>query len=122
MCRSKERARKERSMHDRFIKRIEEGIEKLHRACERAKGRDITRTIERRLGRMLAQNSRAAGFFSISTRYDSQERRTILNVQKKDHESEWQRLTEGHYLLRTNITDWEPQRLWEAYINLTDAE
>ncbi|MBD3322050.1 MAG: IS1634 family transposase [Chitinivibrionales bacterium] len=122
LCRSKERARKERAMHDRFIKRIEQGVDKLHRACERAKGRDITKAIERRVGRMLAQNSRAAGFFSISTRYDSQERRTVLDVQKKDHDSEWQRLTEGHYILRTNITDWEPQRLWEAYINLTDAE
>ena len=31
-------------------------------------------------------------------------------------------MTEGHYLLRSNITDWDPKQLWEAYIHLTDAE
>jgi transposase len=122
LCRSKERALKEQAMHDRFIKRIEQGIEKLQRACERAQGKDITATIERRIGRMLAQNSRGAAFFAFSTHYDAKVHRTVLNVEKKDGDTQWQRQTEGHYLLRTNITDWEPQRLWEAYINLTDAE
>lgn len=122
LCRSKERALKEQAMHDRFIKRIEQGIEKLRRACERAEGRDITKTIERRIGRMLVKNSRGAAFFTLFTRYDVVEHRTVLSVEKRDGDTEWQRRTEGHYLLRTNITDWEPQRLWEAYINLTDAE
>jgi hypothetical protein len=31
-------------------------------------------------------------------------------------------MTEGHYPLRTNITDWQAKDLWEAYIHLTDAE
>jgi hypothetical protein len=31
-------------------------------------------------------------------------------------------MTEGHYLLRSNITDWDPKQLWEAYIHMTDAE
>ncbi len=122
LCRSKGRALKEQSMHDRFIKRIEQGIEKLQRACERAEGKNITGTIERRIGRLLAQNSRGAAFFTFSTRYDAGGHRTILAVEKKDGNTEWHRRTEGHYLLRTNITDWEPQRLWDAYINLTDAE
>jgi transposase len=122
LCRSKDRARKEQSMHERFIRRIEQGIEKLHHACERSKGKDITKTIERRIGRILEQNSRGAAFFTLSTQYDSAACRTVLTVEKSDGDTEWQRQTEGHYLLRTNITDWEPQRLWEAYINLTDAE
>ena len=122
LCRSKDRARKEQSMHERFIRRIEQGIEKLHHACERSKGKDITKTIERRIGRLLEQNSRGAAFFTLSTQFDTAACRTVLTVEKSDGDTEWQRQTEGHYLLRTNITDWEPQRLWEAYINLTDAE
>ncbi len=122
LCRSKERALKEQAMHERFIRRIEQGIEKLHHACERSKGKDITKIMERRIGRLLEQNSRGAAFFTLSTQYDAVAGRTVLTVQKKDGDTEWRRRTEGHYLLRTNITDWEPQRLWEAYINLTDAE
>jgi hypothetical protein len=43
-------------------------------------------------------------------------------VTKNDTASHWLRQTEGHYLLRTNITDWEAKNLWEAYIHLTGAE
>ncbi|MDA8052170.1 MAG: hypothetical protein M0002_19575 [Rhodospirillales bacterium] len=31
-------------------------------------------------------------------------------------------LSEGAYLLRSNITDWDNQRLWKAYVQLTQAE
>lgn len=34
----------------------------------------------------------------------------------------WAELSEGCYVLRTNITDWTARELWEAYIQLTDAE
>jgi transposase len=30
--------------------------------------------------------------------------------------------SEGCYLLRSNITDWEAELLWQAYIQLTEAE
>jgi hypothetical protein len=35
---------------------------------------------------------------------------------------EWTALSEGAYLLRSNITDWSDQQLWKAYIQLTQAE
>ncbi len=31
-------------------------------------------------------------------------------------------LSEGAYLLRSNISDWSDQQLWKAYIQLTQAE
>ena len=34
----------------------------------------------------------------------------------------WAELSEGTYLLRSNITDWSDQQLWKAYIQLTQAE
>jgi len=122
LCKSKDRALKEQSMHDRFVKRIEKGIEKFNRACEKQHGKDITTLIERRVGRLLQENSRAAALFEIKTSYDAAMGKTIVSVEKKDDASHWLRLTEGHYLLRTNITDWQAKDLWEAYIHLTDAE
>jgi hypothetical protein len=32
------------------------------------------------------------------------------------------RLSEGCYVLRSNVTDWTPEELWRAYIQLTEAE
>lgn len=122
LCKSKDRALKEKAIHDRFVQRIEKGIEKFKRTCEQRKGKDITKLIERRAGRLLQKNSRSAGLFNIETAYDVAAQKTLISVEKKDDTSQWLRLTEGHYLLRTNITDWEAKSLWEAYIHLTDAE
>jgi hypothetical protein len=41
---------------------------------------------------------------------------------KIDRWREWARLSEGCYLLRSNVTDWSPQELWRVYIQLTEAE
>jgi hypothetical protein len=35
---------------------------------------------------------------------------------------DWMKLSEGCYLLRSNVTDWSPEELWRAYIQLTEAE
>jgi len=121
LCKSVDRASKEQAMHDRFIRRIDEGLEKLKKTCEERKG-NIVGLIERRVGRLLEKNSRGSAFYSIKAQYDPAAQKTVLLVEKNDTASHWARQTEGHYLLRTNITDWEPQRLWEAYIHLTDAE
>jgi hypothetical protein len=34
----------------------------------------------------------------------------------------WAALSEGHYLLRTNLSGWDPADLWKTYIQLTQAE
>ena len=31
-------------------------------------------------------------------------------------------MSEGCYILRTNVTDWTPEELWRTYIQLTQAE
>ena len=35
---------------------------------------------------------------------------------------DWATLSEGAYLLRSNISDWSDRQLWKAYIQLTHAE
>ncbi|MBN1759929.1 MAG: hypothetical protein JW863_16505 [Chitinispirillaceae bacterium] len=122
LCKSRDRALKEKSMHDRFVKRIEAGVERLRKSCEKEAGKDICAKIERRIGRLMQQNSRGASFFTIRTEFDRQKNMTVLSAEKNDDDSHWKRITEGHYLLRSNITDGDPKQLWEAYIHLTDAE
>src|SRR5258705_7502399 len=39
-----------------------------------------------------------------------------------DRWREWARLSEGCYVLRSNVTDWSPEELRRAYMQLTEAE
>jgi len=35
---------------------------------------------------------------------------------------DWAALSEGCYVLRTNVNDWTAETLWQTYIQLTEAE
>ena len=63
LCRSAERQAKEQAMHERFEKRIEEGLLKI--AASGSKRRQQSGAVERRVGRLLERNSRAARLFEV---------------------------------------------------------
>jgi len=119
LCRSTERAQKEKAIHDRFEKRIEKGLEKIAESCRKRKQK--IGSIERRIGRLLGANSRAAGLFRVEVK-EKEEGKAELIWQKVEDWRQWAELSEGCYLLRTNIIDWNAKELWEAYIQLTQAE
>ena len=119
LCRSKERAQKEKAIHDRFEKRIEKGLEKIAESCRKRKQK--TGSIERRVGRLLGANSRAAGLFRVEVK-EGKDGKAELMWQKVEDWRQWAELSEGCYMLRTNIVDWDAKALWEAYIQLTQAE
>jgi len=48
--------------------------------------------------------------------------RASITWRKKDAWRDWAKLSEGCYLLRSNVTDWSSEELWKAYIQLTEAE
>jgi len=76
--------------------------------------------IDRRVGKIMARNSRAAGLFAVEVKeVDGQ---AVVSWTKNDTWREWATLSEGCYLLRTNVTDWSAEDLWQAYIQLTEAE
>jgi transposase len=119
LCRSEDRAQKEKAIHERFEKRIEKGLEKIAESCRKRKQK-IGR-IERRVGRLLGANTRAAGLFKIEVKEGKSGQAEIV-WHKEEVWRQWAELSEGYYMLRTNITDWKAGDLWEAYIQLTQAE
>lgn len=119
LCRSRERREKEKAMHARFEKRIEEGLKRIAEGCRKRKYKP--RTMERRVGRLLGRNSRAAGLFKVSVLGDERNG-ARLSWSKVKRWREWARLSEGCYLLRSNVTDWSAEDLWRAYVQLTEAE
>jgi len=119
LCRSRDRREKEKAMHARFEQRIEAGLKEIEASCRERKCR--VAVIAKRLGKLLGRNSRAAGLFETDVVADSDGRaRLVWN--KVAAWRDWASLSEGCYLLRSNITDWSPEDLWTAYIQLTEAE
>lgn len=119
LCRSKDRALKEKAIHERFEKRIEEGLEKIAESCRKRKQK--IGSIERRIGRLLGANTRAAGLFKVNVK-EGKDHKVEISWEKVEVWRVWAELSEGYYMLRTNIKDWKAQDLWEAYIQLTQAE
>src|SRR3984957_3384701 len=122
LCRSADRRSKERAMHDKFSRRIEEALDRLAARLARSKKRIDPATVNRQIGRILQQNQRSAARFAITLEPDSCPAGFHLGVIYNDAFDDWAALSEGAYLLRSNICDWSDQQLWKAYIQLTQAE
>lgn len=124
LARSADRRAKEQAMHQRFLERLQAGLERLQAQARAGRLRDDG-IANRRLGRLLQKNWRAAGAFEVTIKKLSQaEGKAHLRITWKRNRrwSEWAALSEGCYLLRTNLTASDPTLLWKRYIQLTEAE
>src|SRR5216683_608111 len=122
VCRSADRRSKERAMHEKFSGRIEAALERLSARLARSKKRLDPAQVNRQIGRILQQNQRAAARFEVELKPDSCPAGFRLHVACNASFDDWAALSEGAYLLRSNITDWSEQHLWKAYIQLTQVE
>ena len=153
LARSAERREKEKAIHERFIQRMEEGLQKLQAAMKSGRLHDEA-TAHRRLGRLQGKNSRAAKAFDVkiervvdetmqakasndpTTNEDAKnkddqqkskkkpKKKLPLQItwQRNEQWAEWACLSEGCYLLRSNLNDTDAKTLWKHYIQLTEAE
>jgi len=141
LARSAERRKKEKAIHDRFVRRMEEGLQQLQAAMQSGRLHDEA-TAHRRLGRLQGKNSRAAKAFDAKIERVPEEttdavknkkRKKLKNKtektprlqitwQRNEQWAEWARLSEGCYLLRSNLNDTDAKTLWKHYIQLTEAE
>jgi transposase len=122
LCRSTDRLEKERAMHARFSARIEQALAKLQGRIARSKRRLNRDAINRQIGRLLQRNERAAARFAIALQDADTAAGFVLSVAIEENFDHWAALSEGTYLLRSNVTDWSDEQLWKAYIQLTQAE
>ena len=123
LCRSAQRRVKEKAMHQRFATRIDTALTKLERRIARAKKPLARAPIDRQLGRLLQRNSRAAARYQIELVDDT----TVpANVRLQwSVRADWERaaeISEGCYVLRTNVADLTAQQTWQTYVQLTQAE
>jgi len=122
LCRSAERQSKEAAMHEKFRRRIEIALDRLAGRIARAKKRVDPALVNRQIGRLLERNQRAAQAFEIALAADTCPAGVRLEVRHSRQFADWAKLSEGAYLLRSNIEDWSEEQLWKAYIQLAQAE
>ena len=123
LCRSASRSEKEKAMHERFSRRIEEGLQSLGRRIEKSQSALDRGQLERQIGRLLERNSRASARYSISVvEKHGTPAKLRLKWSTRPEWDDWAKLSEGTYLLRSNIHDWTDEQLWKTYIQLTEAE
>jgi len=122
LCRSADRREKERAMHEKFSTRIEESLKRLQGRIAKAKKSLDKAQVSRQIGRLLQRNSRAAARFKTSLEDDDSAAGIALRVEHSAEFDRWAAMSEGAYVLRSNITDWTDEKLWKAYIQLTQAE
>jgi transposase len=121
LCRSEGRKQKERAMLDRQVKRLEEQFKKIASGIKKGRLKDSSR-IERRIGRWLGRNPKAEALFDVELVRDTEGRLIDLKIDRPKDRADWAEQANGAYILRTNLAEEDPAKLWKAYMHLTQAE
>jgi transposase len=123
LCRSEGRKDKEAAILNRFIARLEAGLNKLREQAAQGRLTDMQRA-GRRIGRLLERNSRAASLFDVTvTEIEAgKDRRLSVKITKNEDRYQWTLQSGGNYLLRTNWKEADPKTVWKRYIQLTEVE
>jgi transposase len=124
LARSEDRRAKELAMHEKFTRRMEEGLRKMQAAAESGRLQDEAVAGER-LGRLKERNWRASHAFDVTIqklRRPRGKQRLEITWRPNAKFGDWSQLADGCYLLRSNLTDVDAATLWRRYIQLTDAE
>jgi transposase len=123
LCRSAGRKEKENAILNRFVNNLEVRLLKIAGQAQAGKAKDRQK-VERRIGRLLERNSRAASLFSVEVTETGtgKEARLSINIKKNEDRYLWALETGGSYILRTNWDETDPKMLWNTYIQLTEVE
>jgi transposase len=123
LCRSAGRKEKENAILNRFVNSLETRLLKLAGQAQAGKTKDRQK-VERRIGRLLERNSRAASLFSVEVTETGtgKQARLSINIKKNEDRYQWALETGGSYILRTNWGETDPKTLWNTYIQLTEVE
>ena len=119
LCRSQDRSKKEEAIVKRVEEKIEARLKSMAARCEKQKRQPMK--VERDVGRLLGQNTRAARLFEVTVE-KTEDGHARLKWKKVEVLRDWSTISAGCYLLRTNVRQWSDEELWKAYIQLTEAE
>jgi len=119
LCRSAARKAKETAMRSRFSTSLEQALTKLQKRIASGQLKDRLK-IERALGKIQARHPSVADLYQMTVVEESGALR--LKWSLIEDRRKWRDAREGAYLLRTNLKDEGPAKLWTKYTQLTEAE
>jgi len=121
LCRSARRMEKEKAILNRQKERLEGEILKVQRAIRSGRLTDVEKAATR-IGRWSGRYSRAEKLFDIQFIKNESGELTDMIYKYKSDRLEWAEKSQGKYLLRTNIAEDNPKKVWKIYMQLTQAE
>jgi len=119
LARSVGRQKKEKAMRELAMKRLEAGFTKLAKAVSVGRLKD-DKKIHIKIGQLLGRYPSVARLYAAELREESGVRAFRWSV--RQDRLHLRQITEGAYLLRTNLKDMELAKLWDIYRQLTEAE
>jgi transposase len=125
LCRSQDRRKKDQAIVKRAADKIAARLDAMKARCEK-QNRDPL-IVSREIGRLLGQNRQAAHLFEVKVLKKEAESNltqefAAIEWQPIKPATDWHELSDGCYLLRSNVSDWSEEELWKAYVQLTEAE
>lgn len=121
LCRSQARREKEKAMLARQEERLFAKLVELDTSLRRKATADLA-AVGQRLGRWLGRYPAADRLFAVEILTDAAGAACGLSIASRLERSQWTRQAQGAYLLRTNCLEKDPTRIWQWYLQLTQAE
>ncbi len=121
LCRSEGRGEKERAILKRQLDGFDEKLQKIKVAITSGRLTDDVQAAKR-IGLWSGRYSKAVRLIDVELVKDSNGRLIDLKIERRMERAEWAEKAAGCYLLRTNLTEEDPIKLWKAYMQLVQAE
>jgi transposase len=121
LCRSEGRKEKERAMLERQIQRLDEQLQKIKKSIIAGRLKEDVQAAKR-IGRWSGRYPKADRLIDAKLIKDSSGRLVDLKIERRMERAQWAEKANGCYLLRTNLIEEDPARLWKAYMQLSQAE
>jgi transposase len=121
LCRSTQRAFKERAMLERQSDRLTAALIRIDARLRRRPQSNLE-AVGRSIGRVLGKYPAAAAILEATVIADARGRAAALTITSDIERGQQAALRKGAYLLRTNCEETNPALLWRWYIQLTQAE
>jgi transposase len=120
IARSVKRRAKENAMRRNRMRKLYESLKRLAASVEHGHVRQYDVLIHR-LGRLQERYVQVFGFVEVSHERDNETIKTFsFRLKRKVLKKAYRQ--DGIYLLRTNLREEDPAKLWEQYIQLTEVE
>lgn len=121
-CHSEGRQAKEQAMSQRFCTAFEAGLKKIADGLGKPRSEKRLDKLNERLGRLKQRSRGVSQHYQITLSADEAGQHVTALSWKQEWVSGTMATHPGVYCLRTNVLDWDADKLWQTYSGLTDIE